>query len=82
QGLLDTTDNLALVQAFLAHSSPETTAATYVHVPLGRMVRAIHDLEQRATVARDDHDSPTYAFAYDSKSLTELELLFKDAGHE
>jgi len=82
QGLLDTTDNLALVQAFLAHSSPETTATTYVHVPIERMVRAVHDLEQRPTVARDDHDSPAYAFAYDIKSLTELELLFKDAGHE
>jgi len=46
------------------------------------MVQAIHDLEQRTTVARDDHDSPAYAFAYDNKSLTELELLFKGAGHE
>ena len=47
-----------------------------------RPATAIHDLEQRTTVARDDHDSPAYAFAYDNKSLTELELLFKGAGHE
>lgn len=81
QSLLDTTDNLALVQAFLAHSSPETTAATYVHVPLCRMVEAIRDLEERAAVVSSGEDLPAYAFAYDSDSVTELELLFKGAKH-
>lgn len=82
QSLLDTTDNLALVQAFLAHSSPETTAATYVHVPFERFVEAIRDLEQREVLARNGQQRQTYAFDYDAGSVTELEHLFTDGRHD
>ncbi|WGF90777.1 tyrosine-type recombinase/integrase [Marinivivus vitaminiproducens] len=78
QNLLDTTGNLALLQAFLAHSSPETTAATYVHVPLERMVKAVRDLERRAALTRDDQQRRAYAFDYSAVSVRELERLFTD----
>jgi site-specific recombinase XerD len=81
QNLLDTTDNLALVQAFLAHSSPETTAATYVCVPTERLLRAVRDLEQRASHRRDAGEQQIYAFDYDLRSIAELEQLFAGRGY-
>lgn len=76
QNLLDTTDNLALVQAFLAHSSPETTATTYLQVPLERLVRAVRQLENRAALSYGPQIEREYAFDYDPASVSELELLF------
>ena len=60
QNLLDITDNLALVQAFLAHSSPETTAATYLDVPFERLITAIRQLEV-ATLSAVPQTEPGYA---------------------
>lgn len=80
QSMLDATDNLALVQAFLARSSPETTAATYVRVPMERLVRAVHDLEQRAPQCRDGGEQQIYAFDYDPGCLAELERLISGGG--
>jgi site-specific recombinase XerD len=82
QNLLDTTDNLALVQAFLAHSSPETTAATYLDVPFERLITAIRQLEDRAALSAVAQTEPGYAFDYDPASVAELERLFKGNDHD
>lgn len=78
QNLLASTGNIALVQAFLAHSSPETTAATYARVPFDHLVGAVRSLEtrQRRLLAPVTAEPGVYAFDYDRQTRDVLEGLF------
>lgn len=82
QNLLETTDNLALVQAFLAHSSPETTASTYVQVSMQRMVSAIQQFEIRKNTQLLTEGGGEYLFDYDPTSVGVLEDLFQGVTDE
>jgi site-specific recombinase XerD len=78
QNLLDSTDNLALVQAFLGHASPETTAAHYARVPMSRLVAAVEMLEERRGRPMPTGTAGSrYAFAYAPDTLITLEGLFR-----
>jgi integrase/recombinase XerD len=81
QTLLESTDSLALVQAFLGHSSPETTAARYAHVSFRRLVEAVRTLEEQSTVVRSSvaEGRTGYAFDYAPKTVEELERLTRGA---
>ena len=78
QNLLDSSDNLALVQAFLGHASLDTTAAHYARVPMARLAAAVHALEQQQRRPRPDLGEVGYAFDYDRDTRAELEGLFAE----
>jgi site-specific recombinase XerD len=78
QNLLDSSDNLALVQAFLGHASLDTTAAHYARVPMVRLVAAVHALEQQQRRPRPEFGEAGYSFDYDRDTRTELEGLFAE----
>ena len=78
QNLLDSSDNLALVQAFLGHTSLDTTAAHYARVPMVRLVAAVHALEQQQRRPRPAFGEAGYSFAYDRGTRAELESLFAE----
>jgi integrase/recombinase XerD len=82
QNLLDTTDNLALVQAFLGHAHLDTTAAHYARIPVARLMAAVRELEEQQRRPRPDADGRRYAFAYDLDTRTELERLFRREGDD
>lgn len=78
QNLLDSSDNLALVQAFLGHASLDTTAAHYARVSMTRLAAAIQELERQQRRPRSNvgEAEAEYAFDYDRDTLAELETLF------
>lgn len=78
QNLLDSTDNLALVQAFLGHTSLDTTAAHYARVSVARLAVAVQALEQQQRRPRPLLGEADYAFGYDPDTLAELEGLFPE----
>jgi site-specific recombinase XerD len=77
QNVLESTGSLAIVQAFLGHSSPETTAAHYAVISFARLAEAVRILEERGTAPRSLTTKPSanYAFDYDARTLEELEQL-------
>jgi site-specific recombinase XerD len=78
QNMLNSTGNLALVQAFLAHSSPETTAKTYARISLEQLLGAVRAVEaQRRRREPPACDPGGYAFTYDGETLQTLESLFE-----
>lgn len=76
--LLRTTNNLALTQTFLAHSSPETTANIYGHASMEDLVRAVQQLETESQSIRASDHRPEYALNYDRAVIFELERLFDE----
>lgn len=78
QNLLDSSDNLALVQAFLGHASLDTTAAHYARVSVARLAAAVQALEQQQQRPRPDLCEAGYAFDYDRDTRAELEGLFAE----
>lgn len=78
QNLLDSSDNLALVQAFLGHASLDTTAAHYARVSMARLAAAVNALEQQQRRPRSSRGVESYAFTYDQDTRTELERLFAE----
>jgi site-specific recombinase XerD len=80
QNLLDTSDNLALVQAFLGHAHLDTTAAHYARIPMARLMAAVRELEEQQRRPRPAASGNGYAFAYDRDTRMELERLFAGDG--
>ncbi len=78
QNLLDSSDNLALVQAFLGHTSLDTTAAHYARVSAARLAAAVEALEQQQRRPQPPLGEADYTFDYGPDTLAELEGLFPE----
>jgi integrase/recombinase XerD len=66
-----------VAQELLAHRHIGTTVDTYAHVDHVALVRAVAGVEEqaRAVSAHDARFTPRYAFAYDERTLAELDAV-------
>ncbi len=84
QGVLDTTGNIKVAQEILGHSHLSTTADLYLRVDQHAMVTALAAAQsstERATKQRSwpSAKAAQYAFAYDDKTISELERTIAQA---